>query len=78
MRWMDVLVGDVVFAWSGPWVITEIKNINPIGMMCIAYFDLVTGEFGADFWRIPHELVSTPILRDVNVINPDTQNDPLW
>ncbi len=72
MLWGDLQPGDVLFARSGPWMITSTAHGDDFG-----YLLLDTGETGM-YESKAHYSVSATVMRAGVVLNPETSHGALW
>jgi hypothetical protein len=72
MLWGDLQLGDVLFARSGPWMITSEAHGDEFG-----YLLLDTGETGT-YESKAHHQVSVPVMRGDVILNPETRDGALW
>lgn len=72
MLWGDIRPGDVLFARSGPWMITTTAHGDDFG-----YLLLDTGETGMYESKAPW-MVSAPVMRDGVILNPEAMDGALW
>lgn len=70
MLWGDIQPGDVVFARSGPWLVTSVAHGDEFG-----YLLLDSGETG-NYESKAHTIVQAPIMRGSTLLN--HHDEVLW
>jgi len=70
MLWGEVQPGDVVFARSGPWLVTSVAHGDEFG-----YLLLDSGRSGI-YESKAHVIVQAPILRGTELLN--DHGEVLW
>lgn len=68
--WGDIQLGDVVFARSGPWLVTSVAHGDEFGFLL-----LDCGETGV-YESKAHSIVQSPIMRKSTLLN--HHGEVLW